>query len=167
MTTLTLRPALVSDAPVIAALITDLMPFLTLHPDGRGAEKFIENCSLAAIERYLSQPKFVYQIAYLDGELAGVVAMRDNSHLFHLFVPRALHRRGIARQLWQAASSASLARADVAAFTVNSSLRAMPFYEQLGFVATGPKVEADGIAYIPMHKLGVSSAIRTRPHPLS
>jgi len=158
---LSMRPAVLADAPAIVTLITDLMPFLTLHPDGRGAENFIENCSLAAIERYLSQPKFVYQIAYLDGELAGVVAMRDNSHLFHLFVPRALHRRGIARQLWQAASSASLARADVAAFTVNSSLRALPFYAQLGFVATGPKVEADGIAYVPMQmmrKLDASKA---------
>ena len=159
-TTLTLRPALLADAPAIAALVTDLMPFLTLHSDGRGAEKFKQNCSLAAMESYLSQPKYAYQIAHIDGALAGVVAMRDNTHLFHLFVPRALHRRGIARQLWQAASSASLARADVAAFTVNASLLALPFYAQLGFVATGPKVEADGIAYVPMQmmrKLGAQS----------
>lgn len=150
LTELTLRPALVADAPAIVALIDDLMPFLTLHPDGAGAEKFIEHCRLPAMQGYLSQDKYHYQIAHLAGELAGVVAMRDNTHLFHLFVPRALHRRGLALKLWQAARDASLARGEVTAFTVNSSVYALPFYERLGFVATGPRVEADGIAYVPM-----------------
>lgn len=154
---ITLRPALVADAPAIVALIDDLMPFLTLHPDGAGAEKFIAHCRLPAIENYLSQEKYFYQIAHLDGSsgktLAGVVAMRDNAHLFHLFVPRALHRRGLARQLWLAARDASIARGNTTGFTVNSSVFALPFYESLGFVATAPKVEADGIAYVPMRMI--------------
>ncbi len=153
MTTLpepTMRPALVADAPAITALIDDLMPFLTLHPDGAGAEKFIEHCRQPAIEGYLSQSRYAYQLAYCDGKLAGVVAMRDNTHLFHMFVPRALHRRGMARRLWQAARDASLARGDVTAFTLNSSMYAVPFYASLGFVATGPKVEEGGIAFVPM-----------------
>ena len=149
-TELVLRPALVADAPAMVALIDDLMPFLTLHPDGAGAEKFIAACRLPAIENYLSQEKYQYQLAHLDGQLAGVVAMRDNTHLFHLFVPRALHRRGIALRLWQAARDASLASGEVTAFTVNSSVYALPFYERLGFVATQSRVEADGIAYVPM-----------------
>ncbi|KHA78328.1 hypothetical protein NC77_13325 [Janthinobacterium lividum] len=82
--------------------------------------------------------------------MAGVVAMRDNTHLFHMFVPRAWHRRGMARRLWQAARDASLAKGDVTAFTVNSSLYAFPLYTSLGFVATGPKVEEGGIAFVPM-----------------
>ena len=147
---LTLRPALVADAPAIVALIDDLMPFLTLHPDGAGAEKFIEHCRLPAVQGYLSQEKYQYQIAHLAGELAGVVAMRDNTHLFHLFVPRALHRRGLALKLWQAAREASLARGEVTGFTVNSSVYALPCYEGLGFVATGPRVDEGGIAYVPM-----------------
>ena len=150
---ITLRPALVADAPAIVALIDDLMPFLTLHPDGAGAEKFIAHCRLPAIENYLSQEKYQYQIAHLGGQLAGVVAMRDNTHLFHLFVPRALHRRGIALYLWQAARAASIARGNTTGFTVNSSVFALPFYESLGFVATAPKVEADGIAYVPMRMI--------------
>ncbi|MGK5028317.1 GNAT family N-acetyltransferase [Janthinobacterium sp. DSP2-3-3] len=153
MTTLpepTLRPALVADAPAIVALIDDLMPFLTLHPDGAGAEKFIEHCRQPAIEGYLSQSRYAYQLAHLDGELAGVVAMRDNTHLFHMFVPRALHRRGMARRLWQAARDASIAAGNTTGFTVNASLYALPLYERLGFVATGPKVEMDGIAFVPM-----------------
>lgn len=146
----TLRPALVADAPAIVALIDDLMPFLTLHPDGAGAEKFIEHCRQPAIEGYLSQSRYAYQLAHIDGELAGVVAMRDNTHLFHMFVPRALHRRGMARRLWQAARDASIAAGNTTGFTVNASLYALPLYACLGFVATGPKVEMDGIAFVPM-----------------
>ena len=145
-----LRPALVADAPAIVALIDELMPFLTLHPDGAGAEKFIEHCRQPAIERYLSDPRYAYQLAHIDGELAGVVAMRDNTHLFHMFVPRALHRRGMARRLWQAARDAALAKGGVTAFTLNSSVYALPLYASLGFVATGPKVEEGGIAFVPM-----------------
>ena len=146
----TLRPALVADAPAIVALIDDLMPFLTLHPDGAGAEKFIEHCRQPSIENYLSLPNYAYQLAHIDGELAGVVAMRDNTHLFHMFVPRALHRRGMARRLWQAVRDASIAGGNTTGFTVNASLYALPLYERLGFVATGPKVEMDGIAFVPM-----------------
>ena len=146
----TLRPALVADAPAIVALIDDLMPFLTLHPDGAGAEKFIEHCRQPAIEGYLSQSRYAYQLAHIDGALAGVVAMRDNTHLFHMFVPRALHRRVMARRLWQAARDASIAAGNTTGFTVNASLYALPLYACLGFVATGPKVEMDGIAFVPM-----------------
>jgi GNAT superfamily N-acetyltransferase len=145
-----LRPALVADAPAIVALIDDLMPFLTLHPDGAGAEKFIEHCRQPAIERYLSDPRYAYQLAHIDGELAGVVAMRDNTHLFHMFVPRALHRRGMARRLWQAARDAALAKGDVTTFTLNSSVYALPLYASLGFVPSGPRVEEGGIAFVPM-----------------
>lgn len=145
-----IRPATIADAPAIAALIDDLMPFLTLHPNGEGAEKFIENCKLAAIENYLSQARYHYQLAHIDGELAGVVAVRDNTHLFHLFVPRAMHRRGMARRLWQAARDTSLAGGNTTGFTVNSSVYALPLYQSLGFIATGPKVEMDGIAFVPM-----------------
>jgi len=145
-----LRPATVADASVITALIDELMPFLTLHPNGEGAEKFIEHCRLPAIENYLSQSRYHYQLAHIDGVLAGVVAMRDNTHLFHMFVPRAMHRRGMARRLWQAARDTALATGNTAGFTLNSSLYALPLYQSLGFIATGPKVEMDGIAFVPM-----------------
>ena len=56
----------------------------------------------------------------------------------------------MARRLWQAARDTSLANGNTTGFTVNSSLYALPFYESLGFIATGPKVEMDGIAFVPM-----------------
>ena len=139
-----MRPARAIDAPAISALICDLLPFMTLDPGGIGAERFISTLSTAAIAGYVLDERYHYQVGWLDGQLAGVVAVRDGSHLFHLFVARALHGQGLARQLWAAIQD------DSVCYTVNSSIYAIPLYEKLGFVATSAQIEADGVAYLPM-----------------
>lgn len=148
--TLIIRRAQLSDAPAIALLIGALMPCMTLRPDGAGAEAFIESMACPAIETYISGAAYHYQVGLIGGELAGVVALRDNSHLFHLFVAQKHHRQGIARRLWEAALRAAMASGNAEGFTVNSSLHGLPLYQSLGFVATGAKVEQHGIAYVPM-----------------
>lgn len=150
MNDLAIRLATPADATAIGSLILDLLPFLTLHPQGEGAEQFIANVGIDAQRRYLAQENFRYHVAYLGDELAGVVAMRDNGHLFHLFVRAALHGQGLGRRLWELARDEALARGNPGAFTVNSSDHAEPMYRRLGFEPTAPRAEHDGIAYIPM-----------------
>jgi len=144
MKKLTIQPARAIDAPAISALICDLLPFMTLDPGGIGAERFISTLRTPAIAGYVLDERYHYLAGWLDGQLAGVVALRDGTHLFHLFVARALQGQGLARELWEAV------QADGVSYTVNSSLYAVPLYEKLGFVATSAQVEADGIAYLPM-----------------
>ncbi len=158
MENLTIRPATVDDADAIGNLIMDLLPFLTLHPDGEGAEAFIANVGIAAQRRYLAQDNYQYHVALREGALAGAVAMRDNSHLFHLFVAQALHGQGLGRQLWLLARDEAIARGNPGVFTVNASTHGMPMYLRLGFVATGPRVEHDGIADMPMQWVGTVPA---------
>ncbi|WP_420126884.1 GNAT family N-acetyltransferase [Longimicrobium sp.] len=145
-----IRPATAGDAAGISALILSVSRFFTLHPDGEGAEAFLANLSPQAIGGYLVSPAFAYQVAEEDGALAGVVAIRDNAHLHHLFVAAAHHGRGLARQLWDAAREAALRAGNPGEFTVNSSIYAIPVYERFGFVPTGPRVEQNGIAFLPM-----------------
>jgi len=147
---LALRTATPGDAAAISALIHELMPYMTLSPDGAGAQQFIGSMSAAAIGRYVADPAYRYWIADADGALAGVVAVRDNSHLFHLFVANAWQRHGFARRMWEAARLAAVAAGNPGYFTVNSSVYALAMYERFGFAATGPKVEQNGIAYVPM-----------------
>lgn len=153
MTTLILRQACRADAPAIAALIGELMPYMLLTPDGAGAGRFIDSLSVAAIERYVVEPDYRYMVGLTGSTLAGVVALRDNMHLFHLFVAPSLHGQGIGRQLWIAARDAALAAGNTAGFTVNSSPYAVPVYERFGFAASAPRIEQHGIAYIPMRLL--------------
>lgn len=145
-----IRPATPDDAECISALIVRLSPTFTLHPDGAGAEEFFAKVTPQVIREYLASPEYAYLVAEEEGSLAGVVGVRGNGHLFHLFVEPALQGRGLSRRLWEMAMDAALRAGNPGEFTVNSSLYAEPIYRRYGFVPTGPRVETDGIAFVPM-----------------
>jgi GNAT superfamily N-acetyltransferase len=141
--------AILEDAPAISRLIGSLARFFTLQPDGAGAEDFLKAISPDAVAGYLADPRFTYFKAVDNDALAGVVAVRDGSHLYHLFVDASFQRRGLSRLLWDHARAA-VGEANPGYFTVNSTPYAQPVYERFGFVATGPRVETKGIAFVPM-----------------
>ena len=82
--------------------------------------------------------------------MQGVIAMRDHSRLYHLFVAQAQQRRGIATQLWQHARQHAVAAGNPQRISVNATLYAQPIYEHFGFRASGPKVETQSILFVPM-----------------
>ncbi len=150
MHNIAIRPATVADAPALGAMVLDLLPYLTVHPQGLGAEEFITHVDAAAQLRYLRQPNFRYRLALRYGALAGFVALRDNSHLFHLFVGRPWHGQGLGRRLWELARDEALAAGNPGQFTVNASDHALPMYARFGFAPTGPRETQRGIAWTPM-----------------
>ncbi|WP_460530711.1 GNAT family N-acetyltransferase [Chitinimonas naiadis] len=148
-----MRPAVAADATAISQLIRSLSPLLTLTPDGAGAEGFFATISTEAIAGYIAAPNFSYWLAEEAGVLAGVVAIRDQRHLYHLFVAPAFQGKGLGRQMWEAASHAALLAGNPGGFTVNASLNAVPVYERFGFRVNGPKVETHGVAFVPMLRM--------------
>ena len=87
---------------------------------------------------------------YIEGEIAGVIATRDVSHIALMFVDKRHHRKGIARQLLDNVLTELNDTAGLTQITVNSSPYAVKAYERLGFIQTDDKQEKDGIIYIPM-----------------
>ncbi len=150
METLVIRRAGTEDAAAISALAMSVAHYFTIEPSGAGAEGFLASLSPEAIARYVASPRFHYLVAYRGEQLAGILALRDASHLFHLFVAPQMHRSGVAGSLWQAASQAAIATGEVREFTVNSSPFATVVYERFGFRSVGPSAETKGIAYVPM-----------------
>jgi GNAT superfamily N-acetyltransferase len=145
-----IRLAQVADAPAISCLIRELSASFLLHADGSGAEPFYAAISEASIRRYIESQNFSYYIAHLSSSLVGVVAVRDHRHLYHLFIAREFQGQGFARELWEFAKANAMASGQQAAFTVNSSLNAVPVYQQFGFAIHGAVVEAHGVAFQPM-----------------
>lgn len=93
-----------------------------------------------------------FHLAWLDGRLVGVAAMRDDCHLFRLFVSTRLQRRGIAGQLWQRTRRDAVRRAGTRRFTLNASVAAVPVYQRFGFVPSGPlMIGPSGLVTQPMH----------------
>jgi GNAT superfamily N-acetyltransferase len=150
MEKITLRAAETADAPAISALIMALQPMLTIAPDGEGADQFLASIQPEVIAANIGAGNYRYQVAHLGDTLAGVVALRDNTHLFSLYVARNAHGQGIGRRLWQAAREEALQRGNPGSFTVNSSTYAEQMYLGWGFQPTDTAQENHGIRYIPM-----------------
>ena len=147
-----IRNACVADADAISALILSHLPLLTVAPDGSGAERFLQSVSPAVTEKRLSADNFRFWVAEIDKTLVGVLAVRDTTHLFHMFVAREHARQGLATRLWMHVRDTARADGEAGPVTVNSSLFALPVYRRFGFVDSGPRVEADGVAFVPMRR---------------
>ena len=93
---------------------------------------------------------FRFYVAEYRASIAGVAAIRSNSHLFYLFVGKAHQRKGLARRLLAQVIADSLAQGNPGRFTVNASNHAVPAYEKLGFQRTEPTKNTDGVLYNPM-----------------
>lgn len=145
-----IRTASVDDAAAVSALIGSVMHHLTLHPDGAGAERFIGTMTVAAIADTIRAPNMRYLAGFHGEQLVAAVALRDNRHLFHLFVAPAFQRRGYATRLWEVVRDEAIARGNPGYFTVNSSIYAIPLYAALGFRPAGERTEVNGIAFLAM-----------------
>ena len=142
-----LRKAAPADAEAISALATALAPYFLADPDRpEDAAFFFTTITPEAIRGYL-EGGFSYHLAEADGALAGLIGIRGGSHVYHLFVDERFHRRGVAARLWERARNAADASDR---FTVNASRYAVPVYRRFGFVAEGPEMVQDGVAFQPM-----------------
>ena len=108
-----------SDAEAIARLIARFQSELTDDPSGAGAEVYLASVSVEAEREYLASAHYRYLLAYAGSQLAGFIAIRDGSHLCHLFVERAHQRQGLARRLWEQALRELGAPKSQGALTVN------------------------------------------------
>ncbi len=143
-----IRPGTVADAARIAALIRAFADLIVDDP--AAAAPFWKSMSAAAHRRYLRSRRYRYHLACAGDELLGYIAMRDERHLFNLFVQRSAQRQGIARALWGQACRDLAARAVEGDVTVNASLNAVAVYRALGFHDAGAIVRTHGIAFLPM-----------------
>lgn len=149
-----IRPLVATDIPAVAALLRELAREYIVHESPpEGASTFLAENDEMGVRGFLARGH-VYHVAVIDGVVAGFVAVRDRSHLFHLFVGKRWHRRGVARALWEAARDAAAAAGGDGTFTVNSSNFAVPVYESFGFVRVGPTQCAKGLYFNPMRLSG-------------
>ncbi|MGA9573666.1 MAG: GNAT family N-acetyltransferase [Lysobacterales bacterium] len=123
--------------------------FIVSEFTAEGREQLLTSLTPSAIAGYIKSG-FRYHVAEGEDEIVGVIGIRDNSHLFHLFVAESHQGRGLARRLWEKGMQESLWHGNPGEFTVNSSRNAQPVYEHFGFVAqSGPMIKR-GVTFTPM-----------------
>lgn len=84
--------------------------------------------------------------AYLAGQIAGVLALRNSNHISLFFVRPEYQRRGIATALFHFV----LPLVNAIDITVNASPYAVEVYRRLGFVEMEQEQEQNGIRFTPM-----------------
>ncbi|QWP79170.1 GNAT family N-acetyltransferase [Lysobacter sp. K5869] len=141
-----IRPASASDAEAISRLINALAHHFLVDPSGPEAAPFLQTLTPAAVAQRIVAPDFRSYVAQDASGIHGFLAMRGDSHLYHLFVRADAQRKGVGRALWEHAAALS----GQSTFTVNASLYAVPMYERLGFVAQGQAQTANGLMFVPM-----------------
>lgn len=137
-------------APAIAALLRELALEFIVHESSReGASTFLAENDQSGVRKFLALG-YVYHVALEEGQLAGFIAIRENTHLFHLFVGKRWQGHGLARKLWNVARAAAIARGGDGTFTVNASNHGVLAYEAFGFVRAGPTQCVKGLHVNPM-----------------
>jgi GNAT superfamily N-acetyltransferase len=88
-------------------------------------------------------------VAESDGRIAGMIEMRDHSHVSMLFVEE--RGRGLGRALLERALAVCRERnPGLETVSVHSSRFAVPFYGRFGFRTIGPERTKGGITFVPM-----------------
>lgn len=149
-----IRQGSLSDASAIARLsIRESRRHIRADCSEAGFRELLASLVSQAVEARLRGGIFRYWVAEESRQIHGVCALREATHLYHLFVATEQHGQGIARQLWETARGHSLASSppsSLDAFTVNASTFALPFYARLGFQRNGDASIKNGIRSWPM-----------------
>lgn len=141
-----MRLARPEDARVIGVLARRVVRrWILPQQPADAAGPLLAGMSARAIRRKIRDGQR-FHLAYVGDALAGVAAIREDNHVFQLFVGTRHQGQGIARKLWQRVLKDSIRRAGTKYFTLNASVSAVPVYLRLGF-------EPNALANVPPGKL--------------
>lgn len=145
---MTIRPAEIEDYAVIANMLHALaLKFIVPGMTSEAAATFLRANDEAALLAYRDAGHANW-VAVVDDQIAGFIAIRPPSHVFHLFVAEKWQRRGVARALWE--HVLEHAGTAIGSFTVNASPYAVPAYLALGFQCDGPLACRASVSFQPM-----------------
>ena len=146
----TIRKAAPEDASQISELIFKVAHRFNSDASGEVAPWFLATITPSAIAGNIDDPNFNYLVGFVGQTLAGVIAVRNTTHVHHLFVAPEFHRKGLAARLWARAKTDALASGNKEGFSVRSSAYAVPVYKRFGFRIVAARAEKDGIVFVPM-----------------
>lgn len=122
----------------------------------QGIMVFCDFTQLNSMEKLVDSKVLTFTGAFVSNKLVGVLAMRGPAHISLLFVDPKVHRRGIARALFEQAIKET-PRGEHRVITVNSSPYGVSFYKRIGFVPQAAEQVINGMRITPMQlDLGVN-----------
>jgi ribosomal protein S18 acetylase RimI-like enzyme len=118
----------------------------------KGRRNFRDYADSAAMSLRVSSNHFVL-LAEENDRIAGMIEIRDHSHVSLLFVDPHQQDRGLGGELLS--RSLKICRSadpGLGEITVNSSPNAVEIYERMGFETTGNEQDINGVRSTPMRR---------------
>lgn len=148
---LEIRPARSTDADsAVDLVIRSFDEFVAPDYPDEGIAKFHTDVTPDCLVQAIDNGDIVL-IGTMDGNLAGIIKIRDETHISWLFVDKVYQERGVGRELIVKAVAGILERnPEATRITVNSSPFALPIYTRMGFEISGKEKCVDGMRFIPV-----------------
>lgn len=126
------------------------MEFEAPEYSDEGIQEFQDFIATDSIKERMSSNELLLWGYWVDGNIAGMIAVRPPGHVSLLFVDKDYHRKGIAKSLYQSVLDYYSENSNQNEITVNSSPYAREAYHRLGFVDTDIEQTVNGLRFIPM-----------------
>lgn len=143
---MSIRSATNGDAVQISHLVSSLSHFYLNNKKGVLPNWFNQTLTQEEFSKRIESAEYSNFVYVIDREIIGYIAMKNISHLYHLFVSEKHQGKGLSRALWEYAVDECVSNF----YTLRSSLYAVPIYKKLGFVESAVAGEKEGIGFQPM-----------------
>ena len=141
-----IRPARPDDLAAISAIcMAAFSEAVAPSLSTQGVATFTQVAAADAFAERLQGDNHIL-VAEQDGNIVGVIELKEGRHLAMLFVDPASQGQGIGHALLQAV----LPRLRAPAMSVRASLNAVPTYQRYGFVIDGEVGQFNGLVYQPL-----------------
>ncbi|MCC8023048.1 MAG: GNAT family N-acetyltransferase, partial [Clostridiales bacterium] len=137
-------------APALALVWRGFLTYEAPLCESAGIEEFKRFIKPESFSRLLADGRYRMWGCYLDGGLAGVLAVRGLKHISLLFVEEKHHRKGCARALFQHLLEERNAAGVHGTVTVHAAPYALEAYRKLGFNPVSAACAENGIRFVPM-----------------
>jgi GNAT superfamily N-acetyltransferase len=115
-----------------------------------GVTEFMKHADPLALAERIKGDQFV-NVAESDGEIIGIIEIREHRHISLFFIKQQHQRKGIGRELLSRAVQKCIStNPELTELTVNSSPNAVSAYRALGFVQRDEEKTVNGIRFMPM-----------------
>ena len=156
-----IRPAVPDDAAAVSSLVhLSFQALGAVNWSSEAMQRFCEESMPSALADKLAAALFG-AVATSDGTVAGFAMVARPNRLDMLFVHPGHLRKGIGRELWEAARAHVEAHhRDIKTIELNATAYARPFYQSVGFVPISLEFEAKGAratrmaCWLPARQLG-------------
>lgn len=143
LTNKNIREVDINDIDALSKLSNSLLSFLF---EQTAPNWFVDELLPKAYEERILDKKYEQFVYILDEKIVGILTIKDKNQIFHLFVDKKYHKKGVAKKFWEFTKTSY----EIKNMKVNASLYAIKVYECFGFEKEGEEKIFQELKYQPM-----------------